>query len=154
MTNSILTVPTILESGAPPSQPHHILDPRNASQPTFFARVLRSAMAVTPVQKSASKNTSACCFEKLVAPFDLYVLQASGESYFYNGRELFTRYLNSIAMDPLSFKLFAPPTIWSPMLTKFSPGHGVRLLTADGDNNSTHIDISLKSSPDGLRWRC
>lgn len=85
--------------------------------------------------------------QNLFAPYESYTLQASGESFFNNGTGPFTGCLNSITMDPYSFKLFVPQADWTPvppMLTKFSPGHDQRLLVVDGDNNSTNIDVRFE----------
>lgn len=85
--------------------------------------------------------------QNLFSPFESYTLQASGESYFNNGTAPFVGCLNSISMDPLSFKLFVPQAAWTavpPMLTKFSPGHDARLLVVDGDDNSTNVDVRLE----------
>lgn len=85
--------------------------------------------------------------QNLFSPYETYVLQDSGQSYFNNGTAPFTGCLPQVVMDPLSFKLLVPQTEWipvPPMLTKFWPGHDARLLTVPGDTNATTVDIRLE----------
>ncbi|EJD02308.1 modular protein with glycoside hydrolase family 13 and glycosyltransferase family 5 domains [Fomitiporia mediterranea MF3/22] len=90
---------------------------------------------------------SGTTIKNLVYPFETYQLVESQSPFFNDGKAPFVGCLQSISMDPFSFKIFVPEANWvsvPPMLTKFSPGHDARLLTVDGDNNSTNIDIRLE----------
>ncbi|KAI5123355.1 hypothetical protein M0805_001776 [Coniferiporia weirii] len=95
----------------------------------------------------SSPYTGDTVVQNLFAPYETYTLQNSLQSYFNNGAAPYTGCLASVTMDPLSFKLLVPQTEWvpvPPMLTKFSPGHDARLLTVEGDSNSTTIDVRLE----------
>ena len=83
----------------------------------------------------------------LFSPYESYTLETSQSSFFDDGQAPYVGCLGSITMEPLSFKLLVPETDWvsvPPMLTKFSPGHDARLLSVDGGDNSTSVQISLE----------
>ncbi|CAE6483196.1 unnamed protein product [Rhizoctonia solani] len=55
--------------------------------------------------------------------------------------------LPNVTLQPYSYKAFVPVDNWvapPPMLTRFSPGPGVRLHAESGDTNTTTIDIVLE----------
>ena len=86
--------------------------------------------------------------QNLFAPYESYSLQTSSSVYSSDGSTT-TYYgcLNSVTMDPFSFKLFVPQENWisvPPMLTKFSPGHDYRILNDGTDSHNATIDIRFE----------
>ncbi|OCB86737.1 modular protein [Sanghuangporus baumii] len=89
---------------------------------------------------------SGTAIKNLIYPFESYTLAESQSSFYDDGNSPYTGCLESITMDPYSFKLFVPEENWvavPPMLTKFSPGHDTRFLSDDSGDNAT-IDIRLE----------
>ncbi|KAG8878121.1 Cell wall alpha-1,3-glucan synthase ags1 [Tulasnella sp. 331] len=83
----------------------------------------------------------------LFAPFETMTLAPSLKPYYYNGLPPYFGCVESITMDPYSFKAFVPVESWidpPPALTKFSPGHDARIQAEAGDVNATTIDIAFE----------
>lgn len=90
---------------------------------------------------------SGTVIKNLFSPFESYTLEASASPYYDDGQAPYVGCLNSITMDPLSFKLFVPEDNWvavPPMLTKFSPGHDYRILNDGSDSDNATVDIRLE----------
>lgn len=78
----------------------------------------------------------------LFYPYENYTLQASLSSYNKDNQAPYFGCLNSVTMDPYSFKVLVPQDAWVaplPALTKFTPGHDYRILS-----NSTTVQVSLE----------
>ena len=89
---------------------------------------------------------SGTTIKNLMYPFETHTLSESQSSFFDDGNAPFVGCLDSITMEPYSFKLFVPEENWvsvPPMLTKFSPGHDARILS-DDDGDNANIDIRLE----------
>ncbi|CUA76935.1 alpha-1,3-glucan synthase [Rhizoctonia solani] len=83
----------------------------------------------------------------LFYPFETYTLQDSQSSFNNNGQAPWVGCLPSVTLQPYSYKAFVPVANWvapPPMLTRFSPGHDVRLHAESGDTNATTVDIVLE----------
>ncbi len=85
----------------------------------------------------------------LFYPYENYTLQDSGSPYFNDGKAPWYGCLDTVTMEPYSFKALVPIDQWvppSPMLTKFTPGHDARLQAEPADVNATSVDIVLEFS--------
>ncbi|KIY70932.1 glycosyltransferase family 5 protein [Cylindrobasidium torrendii FP15055 ss-10] len=83
----------------------------------------------------------------LFAPYETYTLEDSLSPYYSDNKAPYFGCLSSVTMDAFGFKALVPVAQWvdPPVaITRFLPGHDARLLTVDGDDNSTTVDISLE----------
>ncbi|KAF8843644.1 glycoside hydrolase family 13/glycosyltransferase family 5 protein [Paxillus ammoniavirescens] len=95
----------------------------------------------------SSPYQSGVTVQNLLAPFENYTLQASGQSYYNNGTGPWYGCLGSVTLDPYGMKILVPTTEWvapPPMITRFLPGHDARITAIPGDPNATTIDIVLE----------
>ncbi|KAL4253159.1 glycosyltransferase group 1 family protein [Abortiporus biennis] len=82
----------------------------------------------------------------LFYPYETYVLSES-LSVFSNATGTFFGCLPSITLEPYGFKALVPQAQWVsplPAITKFTPGHDVRLRAEQGDTNATTIPITFE----------
>ncbi|KAJ3541757.1 hypothetical protein NM688_g6042 [Phlebia brevispora] len=95
----------------------------------------------------SSPFTSGVTLRNLMAPYETYLLEESGSSYYNNGTAPWTGCLASITLQPFGFVALVEEERWvgpSPMITKFLPGHDARIHAESTDTNATTIDISLE----------
>ena len=84
--------------------------------------------------------------KNLFWPYEEYTLNASTKEFYANGSAPFFGCLDSIEMEPYSFKALVPEIDWIemyPVVTAFSPGHDARILS---ENGSATISVEFKFS--------
>jgi len=84
----------------------------------------------------------------LFYPFENYTLGASDRPFF-DGKDPYFGCIESITLQPYSFKALVPADIWippAPALTKFTPGHDVQIEVTDGSSNPNSIDVQIEFS--------
>lgn len=87
--------------------------------------------------------------KNLFYPYETYDLAASESPYNYDGKAPYFGCLQSVTMEPMSFKAFVPEANWVaplPAMTRFLPGHDARILAEAGQANATSVDIVIEFS--------
>lgn len=87
--------------------------------------------------------------QNLFYPYETFTLANSLSPFYENGTAPYYGCLESITMEPMSFKAFVPSVDWVaplPAMTKFLPGHDARIHAEAGDANATTIDITFEFS--------
>jgi alpha-1,3-glucan synthase len=95
----------------------------------------------------SSPYQSGTTVRNLFAPYETYTLEESLSSYYNDSKAPYFGCLSEVTMDPYGFKALVPEDQWVaplPSLTKFTPGHDIRIQVEDGDNNATTVDIVLE----------
>ena len=85
----------------------------------------------------------------LLYPFENYTLGASDRPFFSNGTAPFFGCIESITLQPYDFKALVPAELWvapTPALTRFTPGHDVRIEVTDDSSNPNSIDVQIEFS--------
>ncbi|KAK1236528.1 hypothetical protein PQX77_000221 [Marasmius sp. AFHP31] len=88
----------------------------------------------------SSPFQSGITVRNLFAPYETYTLEESMSAYYNDGKAPWFGCLNSVSMDAFGFKMLVPIDQWTPpppALTKFTPGHDARIVSATtlGDVN-------------------
>ncbi|THH30758.1 hypothetical protein EUX98_g3423 [Antrodiella citrinella] len=83
----------------------------------------------------------------LCSPYETYVLQNLLSLYNNDSKAPFFGCLPAVTHDPFGFKALVPEAEWVaplPAITKFLPGHDVRIQAESGDTNATSLDVTLE----------
>ncbi|KAF8654127.1 hypothetical protein AX16_003658 [Volvariella volvacea WC 439] len=95
----------------------------------------------------SSPFSSTTRVRNLFAPYEEYDLQESLSSMNDDGQAPWFGCLETVTMDPYSFKALVPVEQWvspQPAITRFEPGHDHRIIVNPGDINATTVDIALE----------
>lgn len=85
--------------------------------------------------------------KNLFWPYEEFTLTSSTKQFYANGSAPFFGCLESLQMQAYDYKAFVPKSVWIemyPVITSFSPGHDVRILS--NDTTPTTIPLEFRFS--------